>query len=202
MSKQNMKQIFKVCGFSTRNYVCIAKVSLSLFAYDFHISIITPSVSNFERVHIDDYSCTRSTNLVIFTRGPEPSLGNGFPSVPLPFSCCFHAADPGPSIPNVHVIICRLWDVKKHVACVDGVDKAVVIRLVSDDGQSGPYLFALYLGLVVSQYAFRKHAYISPDPWHDLKYCPCLRANDQCFLCSILIFIRINKRIPTRLSTL
>ena len=102
------------------------KLCKILLAYNFLYITITPAVSNFERVHIDDYSCTRSTNMVIFTWGPEPSLGNGLPGVPLPLVCGFHAADPGPSIHGQHV--------KKHVTCVDGVDKAVVIRLVSDDG--------------------------------------------------------------------
>ena len=150
----------------------------SLLAYHISMIIITPTVSNFERVHINDYSCTRSTNLVIFTRGPQPNLGNGLPGVPLPLVCGFLAAYPDPSIRERVV----RWHVKSHAARVNSVDKVVVIRLVSDDSKPGPYLFALYLGLVVSEATSAYFLYVSincdipEDPWHDLKYDALVRA--------------------------
>ena len=125
-----------------------------LLAQQFDHYITTITISQKERIQFDDNACTRSTNVIIFTRSPEPRIRNGFPCVPLPWPCCLLAADPDPCI-QAFVRPFRNEHVLEKAARVDGVDKAVVVWLVSDNGQSGPYLFALQLRLVIGETSVR-----------------------------------------------
>jgi len=130
----------------------------------------TATVSNFERVHVNDDSSTRSSNRVIFTRGPEPRARNWLPSVPSPLSICLLSADPNPSI---QVSIAWWWNIQENTARVDGVDEAVVVWLVLYDGQPGPYLFTLQLCLIVVESRAGKcalfHCDVPQNLWPDLK---------------------------------
>ena len=92
--------------------------------FDKNLIYCTRSVSEFDRIHIDGYSGTSSTTLIIFTRSPEPRGRNKLPCVPSPLSICLLAADPDPLI---QVGVLRGWHVLEKAARVDGFDKAVVV---------------------------------------------------------------------------